>query len=940
MLATAYMGMADNQAALYRGQLEPVVVQTTWTTHPYWGDGDFHKGSISFDGVRYDGVPLRYNMMSGQLVVGTAMSKLAIVPDQQRIEWFEIDGQRFVREKECFMRVEYQGRNTALLLQRTKEDYGEVAIDHRAYRDIKAVDRYYLRLPDGTLHEVSKLKTLKRAVPQCGRQLKQTVRTKHLRFSKDTRAASLIACTEAIDGMVKGNTPQAAKPAVAKAPMRTADSLMARVAPVERVAAWDAYTPGGSIHTAYGAEQATATMPGITPVGAMRESVALREVEVRGARSKHGQQQDGVEMFRPEQMRNIPLAMGEADVLKIATKLPGVSAIGEFASGINVRGGAAEHTQIRYNGNTLFNPMHMFGLFSAIDPDLVGETELYKGAIPSQYGGRLSSVMNVKGRMPDMKTFHGAASIGLVTSRAVLEVPIVKDRVSLLVGGRATYSDWMLKLIKKDEEDSYGNKVSSYRDGKANYWDIGATLRSLLSDNHTLLINGYYSHDRFSLNKQEKYGYANMNFSAELRSHYSERLSTVVNAGYDHYNYRNDDITYPSAAARLSFDLNQYFVKALANYQLTDQHKLNMGGEGRLYHILPGSYQPIGASSYIVGRKLTDDNAAEAALWMEDQWAMMPRLTLTGGLRLNVFHSSRETTSHTYFAPDVRLSANYLLDDNASLKLGFNTMHQFIHKVSNTVIMSPTDTWRLSNAQIKPQKGWQLSAGYYLQFANKEYEFSAEAYYKGISDYLVYRSAAQLVMNEQLEKDVAGATGRAYGLELQIRKYHGRLNGWLSYTFARTQLKQSHAADGRPINQGRWFNADYDSPHNIKFVGNYKFTRRYSTSINAEYSTGRPFTAPVAIMPNESGNYSVPVYSDRNAFRMPDYFRIDWAFNIEPSHHITNRTHSWFTIGVYNVLGRRNVYSIYFEGDRGKVNGRKISIFGAPIPYINYNIKF
>ena len=470
---------------------------------------------------------------------------------------------------------------------------------------------------------------------------------------------------------------------------------------------------------------------------------------------------------------------------------------------------------------------------------------------------------------------------------------------------------------------------------------MGGTLNTLLSHNHTLLINGYYSRDRFSLTKEKKYNYSNTNLSAELRSRYGDRLSTTLIAGYDHYDYANRDSEYPTSAATLSFNLNNYFVKGNANYALHKDHQLNMGIQGQYYRIMPGSYQPWGENSYIVGRKLNTDHAVESALWIEDTWTLSPVLNIVGGVRLNLFKSFKEPLETLYLRPDIRLSANYKLNDNASVKAGFNTLHQFIHKVSNTVIMSPTDIWMLSNAKVKPQSGWQATTGYYLQFGKGCYEFSAEAYYKGMKDYLTYRNAAILVMNDHLYEDVVGTSGRAYGIELQIRKFYGKLNGWLNYTYSRTELKQKNAIGQTPINQGRWFAADYDSPHNLKLVCNYKFTRRYSTSLNAEYSTGRPYTAPIGIMPSETtGDYSVPVYSDRNKLRMPDYFRLDWSFNIEPSHHLTASTHSWFTIGVYNLLGRRNAYSIYFESDRNNVRGYKLSVFGAPIPYINYNIKF
>jgi hypothetical protein len=288
----------------------------------------------------------------------------------------------------------------------------------------------------------------------------------------------------------------------------------------------------------------------------------------------------------------------------------------------------------------------------------------------------------------------------------------------------------------------------------------------------------------------------------------------------------------------------------------------------------------------------------------------------------------------------MRLSASYTLTPNSSIKAGFNTMHQYIHKVSNTVIMSPTDTWILSNAAIKPQSGWQAATGYYLQTENRKFELSAELYYKQMSNYLTWRSAGQLVMNPNLENDVIAAKGRAYGIEVMLRKPIGKLNGWLSYTYSRTFLRQNDKNLAQVINEGDWFPADCDRPHEFKFVGNYKITRRFSFSLNLDYSTGRPTTIPAGQYYNRQKQRYEPYYTRRNGHRIPDYFRMDASFNIEPTHHQTKKTHSWFSIGVYNMLGRRNAYSVYYESGKGRIQGYKLSIFGAPIPFVSYNIKF
>ena len=955
IMLSAYLGAAGDYASLYQGQIEPPFNQSVWLSHPFLKDSEFLPGAIRFDGVLYPSVLIRYNILDNVLSVITSDGKLPVVPEPSRIDYLEIEGKPYVRFDGRYAAVEYEGKALKLLHVSQKHRATDVIKDGHAYLDMNESDFYYLTMPDGSTHEVDNLGSVLKAAPQYKKQLKESSKKHGWRFSRSRRGHSLQACAALLDELLRqdgamlwsddraGRKADAAQGRPQRRAQVIPDSLYIDIPRVSRVAAYQAYASDNKVVYDADDEDLLTDNPGISNLAPIRETRSLSEVEVVGFRQKISQQVSGLESFRPSLLRNVPLAIGEADVLKLALMLPGVSSTGDASSGLNVRGGASDQNLLLMNGNTVLNPMHLFGLFSAFNPDLVAESELYKGGIPSQYGGRLSSVMNIKGRVADKNKFHGSASIGLVTAKAVADIPIVKDKMSLLLGGRTTYSDWMLKKLPEE---------SGYRNGKAGFWDMGGLLHTQLNTNHALALNGYYSHDRFSFTEYNAYEYVNMNFSAELRSRYDSQASSTITAGFDHYDYANEEREFDYSAARLSFRLNQAFVKGVGSYTLNDSHALNFGLQVQFYDLMPGSYQPVGEFSAIVGRQLPTNNAVESALWLEDSWSLTDALKLNGGLRLNLFKSfepERTTTldpegatdlASLYFDPDLRLSLSYQIDESQSVKAGINTLHQYIHKVSNTVIMSPTDTWALSNSQIKPQSGWQLSAGYYWQSPDKVYEASAETYYKGLDNYLTYRSAAQLVMNETLWKDVVGTQGHAYGIELQLRKLYGKLNGWVSYTYARTQLRQK-AADGKlAINGGEWFPADYDSPHQFKLVGNYKITRRYSCSLNADYSSGRPFTAPVGKFYNDRTGGFVPIYSDRNGCRMPYYLRLDGSFNIEPSHHLTNLTHSWLTVGVYNMLGRKNAYSIYYKTEGREVQGYKLSIFGAPIPYVTYNIKF
>jgi len=950
-----YQHTVGDFSSLYQGRIEPTFLTNLWIGHPYWDDDKFYMGDVCFDGRLYKNVRMRYNIYDNILAVLTHDKELPVVPDRQKINHIVINGKRYVEREGWLECVEYEGKDVSLTHRRVKLRSIDVIKDKISYHTLNTIDTYYLIYADGRCEQVSNLRSVRKANKDLSKELKKMSHEQRLSFSGNSLVPSLVACASFLDEKIDLNIPQEQKTLSAYDMTRPQPALekdvLSAVHVNDSIPAFYAYSPGGKADYSLLEEDYVDDNPGIGTLTPLKETHTLREVQVVGFRQKVVDGLSGVEAFRPEMLRNVPLALGEADVMKMAMMLPGVSSMGEASDGLNVRGGSSDQNLLLYNNNTVYNPMHMFGLFSTFNSDMISETELYKGGIPAQYGGRLSSVMTIKSKTGSKDRWHGSASVGLLTAKAFVEAPLVKDKVSLIVGGRATYSDWMLKLIPEK---------SGYKDGKAGFWDMGATLSSKLCDNHNLLVHGYYSHDRFSFSPDDKYAYSNLNLSAEWKGSYGENATSSVSVGYDRYGYQNDDTKYAFYEARLSFHLSDYFLKSRLSYKLGENNTLSAGLQSQYYDVMPGEYSPLpqkhddlfiyaSSSSYydpneeytlIQHTKLDKNNALESALFAEDVWDLTDKLKLTAGVRVNVFNSFKKDMKKMYVNPDVRLAANYALTDNMSVKVGFNTLHQYIHKVSNTVIMSPTDTWTLSSSAIKPQSGYQISGGWYAQTEDRKYEFSIEAYYKGISNYLTYRSAAQLVMNNQLEKDVTTAKGKAYGVELQLRKLYGKLNGWISYCYSRTLLKHNDPNMTMLINGGEWYAADHDRPHEVKFVGNYKFSERFSVSLNADYSTGRPFTAPIGKFYDTSSGNILPYYSDRNALRMPDYFRMDCSLNIEPSHHLTNLFKSWFSIGVYNMLGRKNVYSIYFDADAAGISGHKLSIFGAPIPFVSYNIKF
>ena len=632
----------------------------------------------------------------------------------------------------------------------------------------------------------------------------------------------------------------------------------------------------------------------------------------------------GIERVRMDRMKTVPAVFGEADVVKIILTLPGVKSVGEASGGFNVRGGATDQNLVLFNGGTVYNPSHLFGMFSGFNPDVVSDIELYKCSIPVEYGGRISSVLDVNSREGNSKELTGSLSAGLLTAKGHIEGPISK-KTTFIVGARTTYSDWLLDLLPQS---------SDYRNGTASFYDVTAGVSHRFNDRNSLHVNGYYSKDAFKFSIDTSYRYDNANASIKWRSNFNEKNSMEAVAGYDSYGYSTIDQHNPATSYDMSFKVNQGYGKLKFKAVPNDAHTITYGGEALYYDLYPGTYMPYGEESLVVPRVLDRENAVEGALYVSDVWNISDRFSMDYGLRFSMFNSDR-----FYCGPELRLSGRYMISHWLSAKAGFNSMRQYVHMISNTIAVSPTDTWKLSDKDIRPQTGWQAAGGLYASLFQNQVEASLEGYYKRMDNYLDYKSGATIIMNENIAQDVVATQGKAYGVELMLKKPLGKLNGWLSYTYSRAHLREVGDRGNEAINGGEWYSASFDKPHDVKFVGNYKFTHRVSISVNADYSTGRPVTIPVAKY-YYGGAYRL-YYTDRNAYRIPDYFRVDAALNIGATHRLAAFTHFSFTIGCYNVTGRKNVYSVYFEneGNTG-VKGYKLSIFGAQIPYVSVNFKF
>ncbi len=661
----------------------------------------------------------------------------------------------------------------------------------------------------------------------------------------------------------------------------------------------------------------------------------------------------GIERLRVSEIKNIPMAFGETDLMKAVLALPGVTSAGEVSDGFNVRGSSSDQNLILFNHSTIFNSTHLFGLLSVFNPDITEDVELFMSYIPARYGGRIASVLDVKTKNNIPKKLGGSASIGAHTSRIMLQGP-VGSKTSFVAGARVSYADWMLRLIPEEK---------SYSDGSAGFFDFNVSVKHQFNNQNTLSLHHYASKDHFYFDKSERYAYQNANFSAEWRQLISQSLVGKYIVGHDRFqnNIVNDENGY--TAFHLSTGITQSFARADFDWYPRHDHTVNFGFSVQSTDLQRGNLEPFGDISLVLAEQLQKERTTEMAMYAGDEWEITSELTINAGLRYSLYqfmgprtyfaynpdfmpalNTITDTITATkgaiqhYHGPEFRLSARYLFGNDWSVKAGFNTMRQYIHKVSNATVMSPTDTWKMSDMHIKPQTGIQIAGGIFKNFFNNSLIASMEMYYKTTDNYLDYRSGANLIMNEHIETELVNTDAQAYGIELSLRKPTGKLSGWINYSYSRSVLRQSDPLIINPVNGGDWYPADFDKPHDFKLVSNYKFTHRYSISGNVFYSTGRPITIPIAKYRFSGGEYVY--YSERNQHRIPDYFRMDASFNIEPSHHLARLTHSTISLGIYNITGRNNVYSVFFVSENGRIRGKQLSILGAAIPYVSYNIKF
>lgn len=655
-----------------------------------------------------------------------------------------------------------------------------------------------------------------------------------------------------------------------------------------------------------------------------------------------------------EESKTVPLVLGERDVLKVATALPGISTAGEGATGFNVRGGRADQNLFLLDGATVYNPQHFFGIFSAINPFSTGKVSIYKGPIPAKFGGRLSSVFDISSKEGSTDEIRGEMSIGPVTGNLVLEAPIVKDKASLLVGGRGAFANWILRSL--DDED--------LKNSEAAFYDVMATYSHKIDEKNRIKATGYFSRDNFSITSDSLFSYDNALASMNWQHKFNDKNLVDVHLSHSRYGFNieyergaNDDFN-------LGYRIDETNAKLNFSYLKNSRFKVNYGLESKLYAVDPGTIEPLNDNSSVQARSVEQERAQESALFASTNLEVSSKFAVDLGIRYSFFaalgagtqreyqeglprneatvSATREFDQNevieTYGGPEWRVGTRYLLSPSLSIKAGYDRAIQYIHILTNNTTVSPVDTWKLSDLNIEPQRGEQFTLGMFKNFGANNYELSLEGFYKTSDNVLDFKTGADLLINENVETEVLQGEGLSYGLEFLIRKNSGRLNGWLGYTYSRSFLKLDSEFPEERVNDGDFFPSNFDRPHDLSLVANYKLTRRFSLSANFVYQTGRPVTVPVGNFTFNDSEFAV--FSDRNSFRIPDFYRLDIGLNVEGNHKLRKTGHSFWTFSIYNVLGRNNPYSVFFVTENGDVKALQSSIFAIPVPSLTYNLKF
>jgi len=671
----------------------------------------------------------------------------------------------------------------------------------------------------------------------------------------------------------------------------------------------------------------------------------MDEVVVYGDKQMNIRAKDpGLEKIAVKSIREIPMMMGEQDILKVSEMLPGIVSVGEGSSGVNVRGGNADQNAFYINNIPIYNTSHLFGFFPAFNSEIVKDFSIYKGYIPASFGGRLSSVFDIKTREGNKKNYTMHGGLSPISANLILEGPIIKEKASFLLSGRKSYSDWILAKIDDPTINSSSSKFSDFT-ASLNY-DTQKTQLALFA---------YYSEDYFQLADLNTFSYYNKGASVNYGHNFSESKRMNISLVGSIYGFNTIDTQQESTSYTHDYQISDFETRVEFEHQLSDKHDLLYGATLISYSLDRGVVNPYGNESLKIKTDLGKEQSIEGALYIMDNFKITPKLSTNIGIRFGAFAPLGEKTVYTYFedypkedryiqdsihynkgevikwyyAPDIRAAINYETDQNGSIKIAFNRTHQNIFMLNNTIAIAPNTQWKLADYYLKPAESNQISAGIFRTIPQGDWETSLELFYKKTKNYTEFKDGAEFIDNANVEQSVLQGDQNAYGFEFLIKRSGHKLNGWFAYTFSRAFVKVENENSWDQINQGEEYPASFDIPHVVNAMINYKIRKRISLSTTLTYQSGKPVTYPIATYRLEDLEFID--YSNRNKYRIPHYFRTDISLKIEGNLRKDKLIHSSFLFSIYNLTGRDNPYSVYFDQVNGKLWSYQYSIIGVPL---------
>ena len=699
--------------------------------------------------------------------------------------------------------------------------------------------------------------------------------------------------------------------------------------------------------------------------GLFESSIYLDEFTVTAQRAEANltRTQMSVITLDARTLKQLPGAYGEADIIRSFSMLPGVQTIGEFGTGFHIRGGSADQNLILVEDVPIFNTSHLFGLISIVNPDMVSNVTMMKAGLPARYGERASAVIDIRksGVMPEKTQVKGG--IGLLNGRLMFETPLFDNKASFALGGRSSYSSWLLGRMPNVD----------LMNSDAGFYDLSAVLSAEINPKNNFTLFAYQSGDNFSYAGQTEYSYYSTLGSFQWNKIFTDRFKARLSGGLSEYEYQvsEHDEFIPGKAYQMNSSVSYQNLKLHFDFYPQAGRSLDFGLQAFRYGIEPGSLQPVGSESLIAPLNIRHERALEMAAYVNTQIEIGQNWSAETGLRYvhylqlgparvftyqegfpkiperhsdSVFYEPNEIVS-AYLGVEPRISLRYMLDENSSVKLSYNRNHQFINLVSNSSLMTPADVWKLSDKHLKPLVSNQFAAGYFRNFYNNMLEASVEVYYKHLKNLIDYKNGASILLNPHIETDLINASGYNYGAEFYINRRIGRINGWLSYTYSVSMRRSNQDFEPDQINSNRYFPSDYDRPHNLVINANYEISRRWRFNAVFAYSTGRPVTLPE--MHYEFGGHQVIFYSDRNKYRLPDYHRLDVSLSFGENLRVNYRGKSSWSVSVINVYGRKNPWSVFYKKDvPSEINNFRhyslyqLYIIGRPLPTITYSFSF